>query len=398
MATQACPDCGGDKVNHQVEYVAVLLDTLVLPLFVWPEDVWRRTKALFANQGASSQDGTARVYALLAKIGLGVFLDKPDSKTLLLDHMLWEEAARRGIQMREFRFLSIPNNSFVAVLPSGRTLTFGGIPPMPKTTPAWWVNNKSILKQKFGALGMPVPRGGSFYLLDKAQQFFTQLERPIITKPTIGSASRHTTMHVHDIKTLNAAFANAKKISPFVIVEEELSGCVYRPTVVGGKLLATLRRDQPFVIGDGTSTVEQLVEEENKNPKRSGPYFHPIVLNEAAHAELRLQNLTEESVPAAGQRVQLHPKINWGVGGTTTDVTDEVHPDNVELFERVAEALNISLVGIDFIIEDISRSWKEQSGCGIIECNDMPYFDNHHLPYQGEPRDIAGPVWDLVTP
>lgn len=219
-----------------------------------------------------------------------------------------------------------------------------------------------------------------------------------ITKPTIGSASRHTTMHIADIPTLRSAFASAKKVSPFIIVEEELRGSVYRPTVVGGKLIATIRRDQPFVVGDGTSTVEELVAVENKNPQRSGPYFHPIQLNEAADAELALQELTQKSVPKSGMRVQLHPKINWAIGGTTTDVTEEVHPDNVALFEEVAKALKISLVGIDFIIEDISSSWKEQSGCGIIECNDMPFFDNHHLPYKGKPRDIAGPVWDLVTP
>ncbi|HEY5383414.1 MAG TPA: hypothetical protein VIJ88_02575 [Candidatus Paceibacterota bacterium] len=395
MAKRQCADCGGESVYHGVEYTAVLLDILFLPVFSLLLD--RMLYPALGRPGGTSSL-TARLYAALVYARLGIFLDEPDDKTLLLDQVLWQEAKRRGIGMREFRLLGTPNNTFVATLPGGKTIAFYGIPPMPAKAPAWWINNKSILKKKLGALGVPVPRGGSVFRLPAAQKIFNTIDRALITKPAIGSASRHTTMHIKNKEELKTAFASAKKVSPFVIVEEELRGCVYRPTLVGGTLIATLRRDQPFVVGNGTNTVEQLVEEENKNPKRGGPYFSPIVLNKAADAELRLQGHTRDSIPPMGRRVQLHPKINWAVGGTTTDVTDEVHPENAALFERVAEILGLSLVGIDFIIEDISRPWHEQPGCGVIECNDMPFFDNHHLPFKGEPRDIAGPVWDLVTP
>ncbi len=395
MAKKQCGDCGGESVYHGVEYTAVLLDLLFLPVFSLILDRMLYPAFGIPNKSATSSF-TATLYTALTHAKLGIFLDDPDDKTLLLDQVLWEEATRRGIVMREFRLLGTPNNTFVATLPSGQRVAFYGIPPMPAKAPAWWVNNKSVLKKKLGALGVPVPRGGSVFTLQAARKIFNAIGTSVITKPAIGSASRHTTMHIKNKETLKAAFASAKKVSPFVIVEEELRGCVYRPTLVGGKLIATLRRDQPFVVGDGASTIEQLVAEENKNPKRGGPYFSPISLNEAADAELRLQGYTKQSVPPKGTRVQLHPKINWAVGGTTTDVTDEVHPDNTALFEQVAEILGTSLIGIDFIIEDISRSWKEQPGCGVIECNDMPYFDNHHLPFKGRPRDVAGPVWNLV--
>jgi D-alanine-D-alanine ligase-like ATP-grasp enzyme len=397
MATRQCIECGGESAYHGVEYAAVLLDILFLPVFAMLLD--RMLYPVFGvpKKGAHSLC-TTRLYAALAYVGLGTFLDEPDDKTLLLDRVLWEEAKRRGIVMREFRLLGKPNNTFVAILPGGRRVAFYGIPPMPAEAPAWWVNNKSILKKKLGALGVPVPRGGSVFTLPAAHNMFAAIGTSVITKPAIGSASRHTTMHINTLSELERAFAVAKQVSPFVIVEEELRGCVYRPTLVGGKLIATLRRDQPFVVGNGTSTIEQLIEEENKNPKRGGPYFSPIQLNVAADAELALQGLTKKSIPHKDVRVQLHPKINWAVGGTTTDVSDEVHPDNAALFERVAKILDTSLIGIDFIIDDISRSWHEQPGSGIIECNDMPYFDNHHLPFKGKPRDIAGHVWDLVTP
>jgi cyanophycin synthetase len=179
------------------------------------------------------------------------------------------------------------------------------------------------------------------------------------------------------------------------VVEEELVGPVYRATVVDGKLVAVLRRDQPYVMGNGKSSIAELVECANTHPKRQGPYFHHIQLNEVADAELAWQSLTRESVPPEGLRVTLHQKVNWSVGGTTCDVTDEVHPDNVALFEEATRVLGATISGIDFIINDISRSWKEQERCGILECNSMPFFDNHHLPFEGKPRNVAAAIWQM---
>jgi cyanophycin synthetase len=334
------------------------------------------------------------LFRLMERWGMGQLLTEPDSQTLLLDQMLWQEAMRRGINMFEFRPFGSVRNSFVATLPDGRVINFEGV-PIPPTKNSWWVNNKSELKKKLQAGGIPVARGGSVFSLNKARVLFAELNSSVVVKPTIGSASRHTTMQVGTLDQLERAFVSAKKISPFVMIEEELSGAVYRPTLVDGKLIATLRRDQAQVVGDGVHTIKELTDEANTHPARNGPYFSPINLD-LTKDELVRQNLTKESIPAEGQRVQLNQKINWSLGGTTEDVTDEVHLDNKALFERIAQIVGVPLLGIDFIIEDISQSWKDQPRCGVIECNDMPYFDNHHLPFKGKPRDIAGPVWDFV--
>ena len=119
-------------------------------------------------------------------------------------------------------------------------------------------------------------------------------------------------------------------------------------------------------------------------------------LDDAALKELSWQDFTPDSVPEHGQCVTLHQKVNWSLGGTTTDVTDEVHLDNRKLFEDIAKALRAPIVGIDFIIGDITCSWKEQDRCGVIECNSMPFFDNHHVPFEGEPRNVAGKIWEMT--
>lgn len=386
-----CPECGGDPVYHGVEYLALLMDSVGLPAYAFFSDT------LGKLVGGSSGFSLGGFYRLLERLQLGEFRDEPDDKTLLLDRVLWEEAARRGIRMREFRFLGIPKATFTAQFPDGREIDFGGVPfPPRKDATVWWIDTKSILKQKFREFGIPVPKGGSASNAKEAQKLFATLKAPVVVKPSTGSASRHTTMHIETGEELERAFRVAKQISPSVIVEEELVGAVYRPTLVDGKLIATLRRDQPCVWGDGKKSVSELIAEANAHPGRQGPYFSRMELNDAAYAELAFQKLLPEDVPAKGRRVTLHPKINWSVGGTTTDVSDAVHPDNRALFERIAEVLRAPLVGIDFIIEDISRSWNEQERCGVIECNSMPYFDNHHLPFDGKPRDVAGPIWDLM--
>lgn len=330
---------------------------------------------------------------LLKRAELAEVLNKPDKHTLLLAQILWAEAARRGIPMREWRPLHSVRNTFSITI-EGREIIFEGIPPL-GSHPEWWVNHKAIMKKRFRRVGLPVPHGGSAITLARAQKIFKGLGGLAVVKPETGSASRHTTMHVESAAELERAFKLARKLSPFVSIEEELPGAVYRPTLVDGRLIATLRRDQPHVMGDGRSTIEELVASANVHPARQGPYFSPLTLGPAAHAELNFQNLTTQSIPAKGQRVRLHQKINWSLGGTTADVTDEAHPVNRALFERAAALLKAPLVGLDFIAEDIGKPWHEQQ-CGFIEANDMPYFDNHHLPFEGRPRDIAGPVWNLA--
>ena len=381
-----CEACGGNTINHPLHYFGTFLD-LVLQRF--------RTVLPTPKGSGKAARLAALAWEALVSAGLSERLEAPDEKTLGHVRTLWEEAARRGIIMREYRPFSSVRNSFTARLPDGTILDFDGMPDLPGRE-LWWFNNKSVFKRRFRTLGLPVPHGGAAATASRARELFERLQKPVVVKPVLGSASRHTTMHVRTEPELLEAFAEARRICPLVSIEEELPGDVYRPTLVGGKLIATLRRDQPFICGDGAKSVLRLVEEANEHPARRGPHFSPIELKEAAKSELAYQGLTLESVAQKGRKVKLHQKINWALGGTTEDVTEAVHSENRVLFERVAAALEAPLVGIDFITEDISRPWHETRS-GIIECNDMPYFDNHHLPFSGKPRDIAGPLWDLIV-
>ncbi len=388
-----CVECGGGTVPHSLTYITVTLDGILNPIFA-PGPVFRGAHRLISR---ASDRVTPAVLKGLVRVGLARRVDEMDDDTLLLAQVLWEEAKKRGIEMWEFRLFNLPRNLFVAKLPNGRSVSFEGLPlPASSINRVWWMDNKAELKKHFKKWGFPVAKGGAAFTARQAKSIYKSLTPPVIIKPHEGSASRHTTLHIDSEEKLLKAFHVAKQVSPFALIEEELVGGVYRATVIDGKFAAALRRDPPSVVGDGMHTVEELIEEANLNPGRSGPYFSKLSITEAAERELAWQGLTPDSVPPKGKRVMLHQKVNWGLGGTTADATENVHPDNIQLFEDAAKALKASIAGIDFIIEDLGRSWKEQERCGIIECNSMPYFDNHHLPFEGEPRNVSAKIWEMV--
>ena len=391
-----CAECGDGAIFHKMTYISIVVDEILSP-FSRPNRLFR---ALARAVYAIERRLTPRLLDLMMDRGMARRVTEPDDDTQLLALMLWNEARERGIKVSEFRLFDLPRNIFVARYPDGRRIAYEGI-PMPGSSDlerAPWMDDKAVLKEKFRKLDLPVAKGGSARTLGEAKRIFRTLTPPVIAKPFSGSASRHTTLHITDEEGLARGFRIAKEVAPKVVIEEELAGAVYRATVVDGKFAAALRRDQPHVIGDGTRTVAALVEEANRHPGRSGPYFHKMKLDQNAEDELRWQDLTAESVPEKGRKVTLHQKINWSVGGTTCDVTDDTHPDNIALFEEVARVLKAPIVGLDFIIGDMGRSWKEQERCGILECNSMPFFDNHHLPFEGKPRNVAALIWDMNEP
>lgn len=388
-----CAECGSGAIFHRTTYISIVVDEALSP-FSQPNALFRSVAKLVYG---IERKVTPRMLNMMMDQGWATRVTEADDETQLLALMLWNEAKERGIEVSEFRLFNLPRNIFVATYPDGRQIAYEGI-PMPGDSDLErvpWMDNKAVLKEKFRKLGLPVAKGGAVSSLREAKKLFRTLTPPVIAKPFSGSASRHTVLHIMNEEELASGFKIAKQIAPKVVIEEELVGAVYRATVVDGKFAAALRRDQPHVIGDGKSTVAELVEIANQHPARSGPYFHKMVLDDLAREELAWQDLTFDSVLPEGKKATLHQKINWSVGGTTADVTDETHPDNIALFEEVARVLRAAIVGLDFIIGDMSRSWKEQERCGILECNSMPFFDNHHLPFEGKPRNVAALIWDM---
>ncbi len=402
LSAPTCPDCGANPVNHTLVRLSVRFDHFTerfsrLPEYIgkllWPALASPLKKFLLLSLEALSLTGVVRkLYA-------------PDTHTSGRAEVLWQAATKRGIKMWEYRLLGARMDTY-ALKWQGKKYLFKSL-PLP-TSAKWqsdaiqWMDDKGKMRTHFKKENIPMAGGGVASSLTEASNLFEQLGKPVITKPSQGSRSRHTTTHIETLEQLATSFAKAAMLSPWVIVEEELVGAVHRVTLVGGKVVAVCRRDPAQVMGDGTHSVEQLAVIANENPGRSGPHFHLLSLpqnNDAtAEAELIRQNVTWATVPNKNQIITLGTKTSRGSGGNIVDVTDTVHPENKILFEKIGELLGDPLVGIDFIIADMSRDWQEQKRCGVIECNSMPFIDLHHYPLEGKVQDVASKLLELNFP
>lgn len=336
--------------------------------------------------------------ALLAKLRLGTLSNTCDARDTIRTRALFDGAGAAGVELLEFRPFNMSFDGIFIARKGTSSLVFFTMPrPRLRVSPFLdWIDDKGKVKSFFLRHGIPVPQGEVATNFAGAESAFERVGPPVITKPQRGSRSRHTIIGIDSREALRRAFAITKQISPYVVVEKELLGGVHRVTLVGGAVAAVCIRDFAHVVGDGTLTIRQLIDRENKSPLRDGFFFFPIPINDAALDTLKEQGKDWDSVPQKDERVVLHKKVSRLYGSVTVDVTDIVHPDNTELFERIGSLMQDPIIGVDFMISDISKPWHQEERSGVIELNTMPYIDLHHYVYQGTPRNVAKQLWEYV--
>ncbi|MFL5785110.1 MAG: cyanophycin synthetase [Bacteriovoracaceae bacterium] len=260
--------------------------------------------------------------------------------------------------------------------------------------------DKDFAKKLLGEASLPVPKGIIVRSEEEALMAFHDLGTTVAMKPHDGHHGNGVSLNITSQKEVREAFRFASSYSRDVIVEEFFKGNDYRVLVVGGKMIAASHRVPAHVIGNGKSTVKQLIEEENKNPFRGEGHEKPmtfITIDETTEQFLRKNNLSMASVPAPGTVVYLKDTANLSTGGTAEDVTDLIHEDNREMCERAARIIGLDVCGIDLILGDISRPWFDQTG-GIIEVNAGPGIRMHLYPSRGSSRDVGKAIIDQLYP
>ena len=261
-------------------------------------------------------------------------------------------------------------------------------------------SDKEETNKILGSLGLPVPRQELVTSQTDALKAARKLGGPVVLKPYNGNHGRGITINVTGDDEIRAGFEAAREHSRSVIVETYLAGDDHRLLVVNGELVAATRRTPGHVVGDGRRTVAELVEVVNGDPRRG--VGHEKVLTKLKldrEAELMLERMGygADSVPPAGEVVPLRSTANLSTGGTATDVTDIIHPDNRAMAERAVRAIGLDVGGVDFLSTNIAESYKSIGG-GICEVNAAPGFRMHIAPSEGTPRDAAGPVIDMLFP
>lgn len=247
---------------------------------------------------------------------------------------------------------------------------------------------------------VPTPKGDIVRTERGLQDTIKWIGYPIVIKPIDGNHGRGITTNINNWEDAVKAFEAAKEISRSVIVERFVTGEDYRLLVIDYKLVAAAKRTPAGVTGDGLHTIKQLIDLVNQDPRRG--YGHEKVLTQITvdritEKELQKRGYTLETVPKAGEWIQLKDTANLSTGGTATDVTDIVHPYNVFMAERIARIIGLDICGIDVMTTDIRQPLPETGGA-VLEVNAGPGFRMHLAPTDGLPRNVAAHVVDMLFP
>ncbi len=260
--------------------------------------------------------------------------------------------------------------------------------------------DKEETKNLLEAASVPVPRGRVVYDEEDLDIAIRRIGFPIVIKPVGGNHGRGATINILNREDAITALAAAKKISRGVIVEKFITGYDHRLLVINYQFVAAARRTPAMVTGDGKHSIGQLIEKVNLDPRRG--YGHEKVLTSIKVDDMTLtmleeKNMSIDSVPAPGEIVYLKRTANLSTGGTSTDVTDIVHPYNVFMAERIARIIGLDICGIDIMTPDIRLPLHENGGA-VLEVNAGPGFRMHIAPADGLPRNVAEPVMDMLYP
>jgi cyanophycin synthetase len=261
-------------------------------------------------------------------------------------------------------------------------------------------SDKRLTRQILDDLGLPVPRQAVVHDPEEAVEEAEALGFPVVLKPLDGNHGNAVAIGLTTPQQVRSAFEKAVEVSPSVIVEAFLAGNDYRILVADGRVAAVAQRVPGRVVGDGVHTVAELVEIVNRDPRRGVGHEKVLTrleMDDQARRLLAQAGLSEESVLPAGEVFALRSTGNLSTGGTAIDKTDAIHHDNRVMAERAVKAIGLDVAGVDFVSPDIARSYKEVGG-GIVEVNAAPGFRMHVAPTEGQPRDVAGPVIDMLFP
>jgi cyanophycin synthetase len=317
----------------------------------------------------------------------------------------------RAAQELGVSFVEIPESRVVALEYQGTTQYLHTL--IPSTTSelaSHLCDDKVATKAFLTKAGISMAKGYHLVTSDQPaywDEVFNALTKPLVVKPTTGQQGKSIFMGVDTLEKYHAAIEACFKYEgndntkARILVEETFVGTEYRVLATRDKVVGIINRQPANVVGDGHSTIQQLIDQKNADPRRSDdPNDALIKIKVDSHVQEHLasQNLTTESVPAADQKIYLRRNSNISTGGDSIDFTDLAHPSVHELCIKVMQALpGLNIAGIDLMTKDITAPQTPDSYI-IIEVNSSPGIIIHEMPYSGEPRPAAKEFIYLLFP
>ena len=348
-------------------------------------DAVRIVRSCIANRDIDVQAIVDQMLSLYETVRLG-----PSTAAIV------EEAKRRGIPVRRL------NNYSLVQLGLGKNLRRiqATLSDYTSAIAVEIAQDKDDTKRVLGNIGLPVPSGNVARTIERAMDIVEEIGYPVILKPLDASHGRGISGKIENEEALKEAWNDAREFGDRIVIEQYAEGRDHRVLVVNGKVVACAERIPARVVGDGTRTIAQLIERENKDGRRGVGHTKTLTklpADERTACFLRRQGRTLQTVLARDETVFLRGTANLSTGGTAVDRTDEMHPDNITACEMAAGIIGLDIAGIDVLTPDISVPFRE-NGAVIIEVNAGPGIRMHTHPTEGTPRNVGAPIIDMLYP
>lgn len=273
------------------------------------------------------------------------------------------------------------------------------LPAITNATSLICADNKIITQMLLEKYQLPSTQAKVFTDKGSAIRYFEQCDGPCVTKPMIGGGGEGVTVNIHSIEQLEEGIIYAKKYNDQFLVEKFFEGHDYRCLVVGQKLVAIAYRNPPSVIGDGQSTIQELIDAINstREDNRKGP-LSKIKIDNGMKNYLQKNNRSLTDKPKKDEKVIVRENANLFTGGHSVAVDiDNIHPSNKKYIEKLAKTMNLYVTGVDIVCKDLSQPLTENNGA-IIEINTRPRIRMHETPHQGSPVNVSEKIIDMLFP
>lgn len=402
----------GTWMGHVIEHIALELQTLA-----GMEAGYGRTRSTsekgIYNVVFSYKDEEAGLYAAKAAVRIAQAIIAAQSYDLEADinklreicernclgpstKSIIDEAARRNIP-----WMRLGKDSMIQLGYGANQMRFQATTTCKTNVLAVdLASNKQRTKQMLDAAAIPVPKGGVCTDEDSLKVIINEIGFPVVIKPLDGNQGKGASINITTWESAVAALAFAQNYSRKVMAEKFVEGFDFRTLVIDNKFVAAAKRIPAHVTGNGKDRIAVLIEKTNRDPRRGNGHENLLTKIRIEHDSeemLQKQGLTLESVPQKGEVVYLKSTANLSTGGASIDVTDDVHPDNILLAERIARIIGLDICGIDIMAPNLSEPLTATGGV-VLEVNAAPGFRMHLAPNEGQPRNVAAPVVDMLFP
>ena len=238
-------------------------------------------------------------------------------------------------------------------------------------------NDKMMTSNIVRMAGLPAPVNGLANNIKNAIIIANKIGWPLVVKPVDADRGEGVTVGVTNDKELKTAFEKAKRFSRSkrIIIEREVSGVAHRIFIAKGRLIYAVKRLPISIEGDGVKDVSVLIKEANKITRSNPPWLREKIFPDDKEAleVMQISNYSLASIPKNGELVPLRVIESTASGGTPQNVTDIIHPDNIDIALRAVKLFGLEVSGVDIISEDISKPWHV-NGAIINEVNYAPAF------------------------